>query len=97
MVAKHNRVRLPPSSLKRWRRFVTYTPGVYLDLIRAMRDAARALIFAAQWPMLRDVAVRDMDSSTARCCRRRRPPRRTRSTPTRSTRVDIEGRTRRVP
>lgn len=61
MVATHNRVRLPPPSLRRWRRFVTYIWGVYLDLIKAMRDAARALIFAAQWPTLRDVAVGDMD------------------------------------
>lgn len=29
-------------------------------MIKAMGDVARALIFAAQWPMLRGVAVRDM-------------------------------------
>lgn len=40
---------------------MTYIWRVCLDLIKAMRDAARALIFAAQWPMLRDAAVRDMD------------------------------------
>lgn len=32
-----------------------------MGVMKAMRDASRSLMFAAQWPCVRDVAVKDMD------------------------------------